>query len=102
MVTEKAKEKDNTVTKVIDEKELTEQIRNFIGQKFPLARRRNVQDGDNLLENGVIDSLGVLEIVTFLNESYSLAVEDDDLTPENFQSISSIASFVKQRLQVAA
>jgi acyl carrier protein len=86
----------------MDEKEVTDQIRNFIGQKFPLARRRKVHDGDNLLESGVIDSLGILEIVTFLNESFSLAVEDDDLIPENFQSIRSIASFVKQRQQVAA
>jgi acyl carrier protein len=87
------------VTKQVDEKVITEQIRSFIGQKFPLARRRKIHDEDNLLESGVIDSLGVLEIVTFLNEDYSLIVEDDDLTPEHFQSIHSIANFVEQRLQ---
>jgi acyl carrier protein len=86
------------VNKVMDEKAVTEQIRNFVGQKFPLARRRNVQDADNLLETGVIDSLGVLEIVNFLNEQFALSVEDDDLTPENFQSIHSIADFVEKRL----
>jgi len=73
-------------------------VRNFIVQKFPLARRRNITDDDNLLETGVIDSLGVLEIVTFLREEFSLEVEDDELTPENFQSISSIAGFVGQRI----
>jgi acyl carrier protein len=85
------------VTKVMDEKVVTEQIRNFIGQKFPLARRRNINDADNLLESGVIDSLGVLEIVNFLNDQFALNIEDDDLTPENFQSIHSIAGFVEKR-----
>ncbi len=85
------------MTKVMDEQAVTEQIRNFIGQKFPLARRRNIHDADNLLESGVIDSLGVLEIVNFLNEQFALSVEDDDLTPENFQSIHSIAAFVEMR-----
>lgn len=83
------------------EKELTDRVHEFILQKFPLARRRSLRENDNLLESGVIDSLGVLEIVTFLNEEFSLAIEDDDLTPENFQSIQSIAAFVEQRLRVA-
>ncbi len=78
---------------------LVEVVRKFIVQKFPLARRRSISADDNLLETGVIDSLGVLEIVTFLQEGFSLAVEDDELTPENFQSISSIAGFVGQRLR---
>jgi acyl carrier protein len=77
-------------------------VRKFIVQQFPLARRRNISDNDNLLETGVIDSLGVLEIVTFLREEFSLEVEDDELTPENFQSISSIAGFVGQQLRSQA
>jgi acyl carrier protein len=89
----------NSVTRNIEGKETLTHIRQFIAQKFPLARRRNIADQDNLLETGVIDSLGVLELVTFLQEEFSLAVEDDELTPENFQSIQSIAQFVEQRLQ---
>jgi acyl carrier protein len=73
-------------------------IRKFVIQTFPLARRRGVTEHDNLLETGVIDSLGVLEIVTFLQQEFSVAAEDDDLTPENFQSIAAISQFVEQRL----
>lgn len=82
----------------VNANQTTDQIRSFIDQKFPLARRRKIHDNDNLLETGVIDSLGVLEIVTFLKDEFSLAIEDDDLTPENFQSISAIAGFVDQRV----
>ena len=83
---------------ISEETNFIELVRKFIVQKFPLARRRNISDTDNLLETGVIDSLGVLEIVTFLREEFSLEVEDDELTPENFQSIRSIAGFVRQRI----
>jgi len=71
------------------------QIREFILQKFPLARKRKVANGDNLLESGIIDSLGVLEIVTFLQQEFSVAVADEDLTPENFHSIECMARFVE-------
>ena len=85
---------------ISEDTNFVEVVRKFIVQKFPLARRRNISDDDNLLESGVIDSLGVLEIVTFLREEFSLEVEDDELTPENFQSISSIAGFVGQRIRI--
>jgi acyl carrier protein len=97
MVTGKAEVRVNSV----EEKNLTpELIRRFLVQKFPRSKKRNITDQDNLLESGIIDSLGVLEIVTFLQEEFSLAVEDDELTPENFQSIASIAQFVEQRLRL--
>jgi acyl carrier protein len=68
-------------------------------QKFPHARKRGVNNGDNLLENGVIDSLGVLDLVTFFQQEFSVAVEDDDLTPENFGSIESMAKFVERLIK---
>ncbi|MFZ0708060.1 MAG: acyl carrier protein [Candidatus Korobacteraceae bacterium] len=79
--------------------EVLSRIRSFISQTFPLARRRKLTDDDNLLTSGVIDSLGVLEIVTLLQQEYSLEVNDEELTPENFESVRSIAQFVNQRLQ---
>jgi acyl carrier protein len=79
--------------------EVLSRIRSFISQAFPLARRRKLTDDDNLLTSGVIDSLGVLEIVTMLQQEYSLEINDDELTPENFESVRSIAQFVNQRLQ---
>jgi len=73
-------------------------IRQFVLQKFPHARKRGVNNSDNLLENGVIDSLGVLDLVTFFQQEFSIAVADDDLTPENFGSIESMAQFVERTL----
>ncbi len=57
-------------------------------------------NGDNLLESGIIDSLGVLELVTFMQQEFALAVADEDLTPENFQNIESMARFVERSLEL--
>jgi len=75
-------------------------IRQFVLQKFPLARRRNVSDSDNLLESGIVDSLGVLELVTFMQQEFSVAIADEDLTPENFQNIESMVRFVQHSLEL--
>jgi acyl carrier protein len=58
-----------------------------------------VADYDDLLESGVIDSLGVLELVAFLQQEFGIAISDDDLTPENFKSIECMAQFVESMLQ---
>jgi acyl carrier protein len=88
------------VNGVSENKDATLRIREFILQKFPLARKRKVANGDNLLESGIIDSLGVLQIVTFIQEEFSVAVADEDLTPENFQNIECMARFVERSLQL--
>lgn len=80
----------------------TTTIQKFVFQKFPLARRRNLGLNDSLLESGVVDSLGVLEIVAFLDEQFAIKVNDDELIPENFQDITAIASFVDRALQLEA
>ena len=76
---------------------LTTDIREFIIKKFPLARKRQIQDSDALLETGMLDSQGVLEVVDFIERTFSITVADEDLIPENFQSISRIAIFVEAK-----
>jgi acyl carrier protein len=72
-------------------------IKDFIWQHFPLARTQKIVDADSLLEKGILDSLGVLEVVTFIEHEFHISLSDDDLVPENFQSIECIAAFVQRR-----
>jgi acyl carrier protein len=72
-------------------------IKDFIWQHFPLARTQKIVDADSLLEKGILDSLGVLEVVTFIEHEFHISLSDDDLVPENFQSIACIAAFVQRR-----
>jgi acyl carrier protein len=73
---------------------LDARIRQFILKKFPLSRKRQLKNSDALLESGIVDSQGVLEIVGFLEQQFSISVADDELIPENFESVSSIVTFV--------
>ncbi|MGA1193973.1 MAG: acyl carrier protein [Kiritimatiellia bacterium] len=72
-------------------------IQNFILERFLFG------DGDiaptvPLFESGVIDSTGVLEIITFIKEKYGLHVPDEDLIPEHFATPASIADYLHLRL----
>lgn len=81
---------------------LQDRIRVFVLEKYPLARKRAVKDTDSLLESGVIDSMGVLELVEFLEDEFRVQVSDDELTPQNFQSIEQLASFVSMKTREAS
>jgi acyl carrier protein len=77
---------------------IREQLRRFIVKSFPLARKRNVRMDDPLLEDGIIDSLGVLDLVGYIEAEFRVEVADEDLLPVNFQTIVSLTSFVQRKL----
>ena len=74
---------------------ISERIRKFLVQQFPATRK--VGNDEPLLKNGLIDSLGILEVVTFVENEFSVVVTDEELLPENFGSVESLASFVQAK-----
>jgi len=80
-----------------DTSEINPSIRSFILRKFPAARKRNLNDAVPLLESGIIDSLGVLDLVGFLEQTFDMKINDDDLTPENFGNIERMVAFVQRK-----
>ena len=73
------------------------QIREFILDKFPLARKQQLKDSDTLLETGILDSLGVLDLVGYVEQKFSIVVADEELVPENFQSVDTLATYVQRK-----
>jgi acyl carrier protein len=73
------------------------QIRNFIVTTYMSNDGRALGDDDSLQEAGIIDSIGVLELVSFLQETFSIEI-DDELCPENLDSISNVTHFVSAKL----
>jgi len=73
-------------------------IRNFILNHFPLARQRAVGDEDPLLRTGIIDSLGILEVVVFIESEFGITIADAELVPESFESIATMSRFVDEKL----
>jgi acyl carrier protein len=83
----------------------TDAIRSFVMQQFPAARKRAIDENVRLLESGIVDSLSMLDLVSFLEKSFAIQLSDDELTPENFATIASLANFVRQKqgqVEVAA
>jgi len=76
---------------------ISERVRQVVFEKFPLAKKRGVKDSDELLESGIVDSLGILDLVAVLEAEFGLTVSDEDLLPDNFRSIERIAQFASQR-----
>lgn len=74
---------------------VTEELERFIVTELTQGRGiDSVAADEDLLASGVVDSHGVMELVGFIESRYGVIVEDDDLTPENFQSLQSIGAYV--------
>ena len=76
---------------------LADRIRRFLLDRFPAARQHGLAADALLLENGLLDSLGVLDLVAFLEAEFGITVADDDLVPENFHTLGHIVAFVEAK-----
>lgn len=78
---------------------IREQIRQFIIDNFIFDDRANkLNDDDSFLEQGIIDSTGVLELVMFVEETFGIEVADEDVVPENLDSVRGVTEYVTGRL----
>lgn len=73
-----------------------ETIKNYIIETFLFGDGKDLTSSTPFLENGIIDSTGVLELVAFLEQTFSIQIKDDELVPENFDSIEKIVRFLKK------
>jgi len=76
---------------------IEDRIRDFVVKQFPLARKNGVKSADKWLETGLLDSLGILDLVHFLEQEFHIPVSDEELMPENFQSLEAVAAFVQSK-----
>ena len=75
-----------------------ERIRAFVIDTFLFGEGGDaLGDEDSLLAQGIIDSTGVLELAQYLEETFEVKVADEELVPENFDSIANLATFVRRR-----
>lgn len=72
-------------------------LREFVAKNFYVAEPGSFDDATSLLDRGVIDSTGVLELVSFIEAEYGVAVADDEIVPANFDSIDALAGFVARK-----
>jgi acyl carrier protein len=82
-------------TLVLNESELKCDVKKFIVNNFLFGMGDNLfASDDSLLEKGIVDSTGVLELIAYLEQNYKMKINNDELIPENLDSLDNIASFV--------
>ena len=70
-------------------------IRNFIlSNLIKKTEHTKITDNDNIIKEGIIDSLGLMKLINYIEDNFPIKLDDEDLTPDNFESIEIIASFI--------
>ena len=77
---------------------LKEEIKNYI-LEASLSDATEIQDDTMIFEAGLLDSMGLLFLIEYLKEKFEVEVEDEELNPENFESINSITAFVEEKIK---
>ena len=78
--------------------DLKNKIRQFIVDNFLFGSEEDpFGDGDSFLEKGIIDSTGVLELIAYIEENLSIKVEDDELIPENLDSLNNVTAYIMRK-----
>ena len=79
--------------------DIATQIRDFIAVNLLYSDNGfRYDDQASFLEQGIVDSVGIMELVAFVEERFQFTVQDEDITPDNFDSVSSLTSYVERNL----
>jgi acyl carrier protein len=77
-------------------------VREFIAENFLFRADAEIDNDQSLLESGVIDSTGVLEVIAFLEQTFGISIADDEIIPENLDSINNMTRYLAAKLPNAA
>jgi acyl carrier protein len=77
-----------------------EKIRNYIAEKILFSKNGYAHADDaSFLEEGIVDSTSILELVMFIEENFKISVDDAEITPDNFDSVKKLADYVRGKKQ---
>jgi len=72
-------------------------IKNFIRTELIYDDEKDFDDNTNLIERGIVDSMSLVRLISFIEENCDIQVQDEDIVPENFSSLNKISSFIAER-----
>ena len=76
-----------------------QKIKEFIIENFLFGEESDLNDDTSFLEEGIIDSTGVLELIEFLEEDFEIEIDDEDMIPENLDSLNNLEKFIAKLLK---
>jgi acyl carrier protein len=85
---------------IIEKSAFIKIIKEYVKDNFLLGDGGEPEEETSFLESGIIDSTGILEMIAFLEEKFGISVDDDEIVPENMDSLKNIADFLQRKLAV--
>jgi acyl carrier protein len=79
--------------------QIKSEIRKFIVENYLYGQDDGFKEDDSFMNKGLIDSTGVLELVSFIEEKYGISVPDEELVPANLDSVENLANFIRGKLE---
>ena len=76
---------------------MRERIRGFLIDNFLFGDEEGLEDQTSFLDAGIVDSTGILELVDFLDDEFNIKISDDEILPENLDSINNIINFLEKK-----
>lgn len=77
--------------------ETRDKVRIFIIDNFLFGDAGGLENETSFLDNGIVDSTGILELITFLEETFHIHIEDEEMLPENLDSLNNVAVFLERK-----
>lgn len=75
-------------------------IRNFIfSNLIKRSEHKKITDNDNIIKEGIIDSLGLMHLINYIEETFSLKIDDEELIPDNFETVEVISSLIRRLME---
>ena len=78
---------------------IKKKLKDFIIEVFLVGdENQELNDSDSFMQTGIIDSTGVLELASFIEREFNFTIEDDEMTPQNLDSISNLVAFISRKI----
>ena len=81
--------------------DIRKKVKAFVVENFLFGNEDGVKDDTSFLDEGIIDSTGILEMVGYLEEEFDISVDDEELVPENLDSINNVVAYLERKLSLA-
>lgn len=77
---------------------ISDQIKEFIIENFLFGEKNHFDESTDFFQKGILDSTGIIELVGFIEQTFNVSIEDDELIVENFSSLNNITTYLQSKI----
>jgi acyl carrier protein len=81
----------------MEQTEIVAKVKDYIEKNFVYDQETTLKVDESLLDSGLVDSTGILEVVSFIEETFGVSIEDEEMVPDNLDSVTKISSFIARK-----